>query len=35
MEFGPCTLPLWRVAYQEPADLSQAPVVPEGAVWKA
>ena len=35
MEFVPCTLPLWRVAYQEPADLSQAPVVPEGAVWKA
>ena len=35
MEFVPCTLPLWRVAYKEPADLSQGPVVPEGAVWKA
>ena len=35
MEFVPCTLPLWRVAYKQPEDLNQGPVVPEGAVWKA
>jgi len=35
MEFVPCTLPLWRVAYKEPPDMEQGPVVPPGAVWKA
>ena len=35
MEFVPCTLPLWRVAYKQPEDLNQGPVVPEGAVWRS
>ena len=35
LEFVPCTLPLCRVAYKQPEDLNQGPVVPEGAVWKA
>jgi len=35
MEFVPCTLPLWRVAYKEPPDMEKGPVVPLGAVWKA
>lgn len=35
MEFVSCTLPLWRVSYKEPTDLTKGPVVPDGAVWKA
>ena len=35
MEFVPCTLPLWRVAYKQPEDLNQGPMVPEGAVWRS
>ena len=35
LEFVPCTLPLWRVAYKQPEDLNLGPVVPDGAVWKA
>ena len=35
LEFEPCTLPLWRVAYKQPEDLNVGPVVPDGAVWKA
>ena len=29
----PCTLPRWRVAYGHLEDRSQAPPIPEGAVW--
>ena len=35
LEFVPCTLPLWRVAYKQQEDLNQGPVVPEGAVWRS
>ena len=34
LEFGPCSLPLWRVTYTQPEDLNVGPVVPDGAVWK-
>ena len=29
----PCTLPPWRVANGHLEDRSQAPLVPEGALW--
>ena len=35
LEFVSCTLPLGRVAYKQPEDLNQGPVVPEGAVWRS
>ena len=33
MVFLPCTLPPWRVANGHLEDRSQAPLVPEGALW--
>ena len=33
-DYVTCRVPEWRVAWEEPKDLKEAPVIPENAQWK-
>ena len=33
-DYVACRVPEWRVAWEEPKDLNEAPSIPENAQWK-
>ncbi len=33
-DFVNCTVPEWRVKFEEPKDLLEEPEIPKGSVWK-
>tara|TARA_Y100001968_G_C19451722_1_gene769144 strand:- start:6027 stop:6251 length:225 start_codon:yes stop_codon:yes gene_type:complete len=29
-----CTIPGWRIIYNEPENKHEGPIIPEGSIWK-